>query len=525
MNRFITSVLFGLVTINAVVMADPSRPRLVVGIVVDQLRTDYIEYLRNHFGEKGFLRLMKDGLYLRDVDFRRSVSDPAAATAVVFTGAWPSATGVPSANVFDPASHRNLPALTDPAQMGNFTGETYSPVPLRLSTISDELAIDGAGLSAIYSVAPDAQTAVIMAGHAGNSAAWICDNTGKWASTAYYKDFPQTLTTRNLSTPLSRRLDTIQWKPALPIACYPGVPAQKRQYDFRHTFPTSDRDAYRRFKESAPVNAEVTDVAIDCLRSLHLGNRGDAIDMLNVGYTAAPYKYVRDNDYRIELEDTYIRLDGQLGRLFDAIDREVGLDNTLIFLTSTGYYDDAAPDDERYRIPGGEVSLKRAESLLNSYLSAKHGNADYVDAIGDGKLYLNHKQIETLGLDLRSLRADAAAFLMKMSGVDAVYSLDDILTGRTPATEALRLRTDPKTAADLWLEFTPGWTVADDTAYPVVKRTVRLATPLTPAFLLSPWIPAQTVATPVEAISIAPTVSGALHIRAPAGAGGRQIAY
>ncbi len=86
-------------------------------------------------------------------------------------------------------------------------------------------------------------------------------------------------------------------------------------HDFEHKFSLADRDVYKMYASSPLVNTEVTDVAIDYLKDLSIGRRGDVIDMLNVAYTAAPYKYVGDGDYRLELEDSYVRLDGQLSRL------------------------------------------------------------------------------------------------------------------------------------------------------------------------------------------------------------------
>lgn len=521
-SSFITSVICGLVTINAVVSADAARPRLVVGIVVDQLRTDYLEYLREMFGEEGFRTLMKRGIYMRDVDFRNTVADPVAATALIQTGAWPANTGVPTSSLFSTSAKRNLPTLHDTNFSGVNTTETYSPVQLRLSTVTDEIVIDGAGLGAHYSVATDPQQAVILAGHAARSAVWL-SHDGLWASSSYYPDFPQSVNNRNRLHPTALRLDTLQWKPSLRPDQYPGVPAQKRYYPFRHTFPLSDRDVYTRYRKSAPANEEVTDIAIEILKNQALGKRGDAIDVLNVAYTAAPYKYVKDGDYRIELEDTYLRLDTQLGRLLNAIATGPGLDNTLIYLTSTGYYDDATVDDPKYRIPTGDFSSKRAESLLNSYLSAKHGNADFVEAVVNGRIYLDHKEIEKRNADRYAILNDARDFLRKMSGVKEVYTLSDILTSNLPDTEALRLRTDSRSSGDLFLTFQPGWNVIDDQTYPPQTYPQRQNAHLSPAFIMAPTITATTIDTPVEATAIAPTVTSTLHIRSPNGASTRPV--
>lgn len=188
-GKLISSLLMGLMTVSVAVAADTSRPKLVVGIVVDQLRSDYLQYLQNLFGESGFKKLMKEGLYVNQLDFKANVADPVAATAILYTGNYPSSSGIPTAKIYNAAESSIVDVLEDKASMGNFTRESLSPAALRLSTISDEIAIDGGGLTSIYSISPDAQQAIVMAGHAGSCALWINDVDGKWSSTAYYKDF------------------------------------------------------------------------------------------------------------------------------------------------------------------------------------------------------------------------------------------------------------------------------------------------------------------------------------------------
>lgn len=525
-SRLISSLLMGLMTINVVAAADKTttRPRLVVGIVVDQLRTDYIQYLRSLFGEKGFLRLMEKGVFVQDVDFRADLRDPASATALLYTGAYPRTNGIAGEEVYSSADNKISPSLADPNSMGNFTREALSPAALRISTISDEVAMDGEGLTSVYAIATNPQQAIVMAGHAGNCALWINDVDGQWSSTAYYRDFPQFISRRNRNRPLRQRLDTIRWTPALRAESYPGLPASKKSYSFRHNFLGSDRDLFRRFKKSAPANTEVTDVAIEAIRELSLGKRQDGIDMLSIGYTAAPFPYT-DGDSRMELEDTYVRLDSQLGRLLDAIDSQVGLENSVIFLSSTGYFDDATPADEKYRIPGGDVSLRRVESLLNSYLTAKYGNADYIKTIHSNQIYIDHRALESKSADPPAIIADARDFIVKMSGIADARTLGEILSDSSEEGIRMRNSIDPKMAGDIFLIFNPGWNVIDDTQFPATSRIQRSAAAATPFFLMAPGIEPQTISTPVSADRIAPTVTSAIHIRAPNGAAGRQLGF
>lgn len=523
--RLLTSVLCGLVGFSTVVLADPSRPKLVVGIMVDQLRTDYIDFLSSRFGKEGFNLLKSKGLYLKNVDYNVSDLDIVSSTAIVYTGNYASASGIPANKVYDHASKFPLPVLHDPSTLGNFTNETYSPTALRLSTISDEIAIDGVGLGAVYSIAPDAMQSIIMAGHGGSSAFWISDENGKWATTTYYKEVPNSISQRNYRRPLADRLDTMVWTPTRALDTYHGVPAQKKYFPFRHTFPKKSSDRFVRYKQSALVNIEVTDLAIDYIKTLKLGQNEDVIDMLNIGYTVAPYKYGSDSDMRLEMQDSYLRLDGQLERLIAAIKENVGLDNSLIFLVSTGYFDNGAEDEARYRIPSGTFSMKRAESLLNAYLSAKHGNDQYVDGSYKNMIYLDHATLERHGLDVADVRRDARDFVVMMSGIADVKSLTDIVGETTPELRRIGRGLDPKSAGDLRLEFAPGWTVKDDVRLPVISWQVREGNPNTPAFIMGSGVPSKIETGQVNATAIAPTISSVMRIRSPNGAFDKPITF
>lgn len=496
----------------------PPRPKIVVGIVVDQLRTDYLEYLSPLMGHEGFRSLMEYGLYMRDVRFSPARLDIASSTAMLFSGTTPHRTGVPSARTWDASRMKVLPSLTDPEYIGNFTSEAFSPRRLRVSTITDEVMIDGAGLGQAWSIAADPQQAVLMASHAGTGAMWLDRNTGKWASSTYYKELPSVVSDRNYRHSLASRLDTMQWKPLLPLENYPGLPAQKRYYPFRYTFPSRHKEVYEQFLASPKANTEVTDLALECLRSLKPGTRGDAIDMLCVGYSLAPFKFVKDGDYRLELMDAYLRLDNDIARLVSGVEKAVGKGNALIFIVSTGYYDDAAVDDEKYRIPGGTFSVKRAISLLNAFLTARHGQGNFVDAYADGTLFLNHKLLEQKGLDLTTVAREAKEFLVKMSGVEGVYTISELISSASAETEGLRLSVDPQGGADLILDICPGWLLTDDTVYPHVSRPVRRSHYLAPALVTGPGIEAAKIRTPVPATSLAPALCGTMRIRQPNGA-------
>lgn len=501
----------------------PKQPKLVVGIVVEGLSNDYLDLLRPQFvrdGGGGFIRLADKGVSIPDVDFGTPL-DGAASTAVIFTGAAPAVNGIAASTVYDRESRRPVATLNDASILGNFTNETLSPSALGASTLSDELRIASSGLGYVYSIALQPSEAIIMAGHAGNSAFWVNDYTGKWATTTFYRDLPQKPQEVNRLRPLENRLDTLQWLPLLKMESYPDLPAFKRKYGgFRHYFQRNDKNRYRAYKASAPANTDVASMAVDYLRSLNLGSR-DATDMLALQFSLLPYSYGREADSRTELMDSYLRLDRDLSRLFAAIDSTgPGLDNTVIFLAGTPITRRQRRDDERWAIPYGEFSSRKAVSLLNMYLMAIHGNGDWVTGYHDSQLFLNHKLIKEKGLDLPEMRTEAARFLERMSGVTHAWTLEEVLTRRASENpEAFRRNVAVQTAGDVYVSVAPGWQEIDDDSDTESPVTVnRAVTSTAPFFLLAPQVAPRTISAPVDARIIAPTVSRILRIRSPNGA-------
>ena len=162
-NKVLATILFSLLVVPLVQSADNS-PRLVVGITVDQLRTDYLEALQHLFGEKGFKRLMREGVVCENLVFDFPNIDKASATATLYTGTTPFFHGIPSERFFNTAFLREEFILNDPSKIGNYTDETFSPERIRTSTLSDEVKIVSGGLGRVYAVAPDAQQSIISAG-------------------------------------------------------------------------------------------------------------------------------------------------------------------------------------------------------------------------------------------------------------------------------------------------------------------------------------------------------------------------
>lgn len=523
MNRLLSTIIVGLAGIQGVSLAADSRPKLVVGIMVDQLRTDYLEDLRDILGPGGFRRLMDQGLYLKDVDFGIPGSDAAVGTAIVQTGTYPRYNGVTGAKVLDAATKTPKSIFHDGSYIGNFTNETYSPAALRVTTITDELSVAESGKTRIHSIAPDAEQAIILAGHTGNSAFWLNNESGRWSSTTYYNPAPPILTKGNYTSPLMQKLDTLKWVPLKQGAVYPYVSQKETGKGFKYNFSRSDKDVFSVYKKSPFINSDITKAATEYLSELKLGSNKEGTDVLNLGYTLAAYPQTGDSDYRYTLEDAYLRLDKDLEELFKVLDRYAGRGEVLVYLVSTGYFTEPMPHKDQYRLPGGTFSVKRALSLLNAYLSAKYGNGSYVDYYNHGHIYLSAKTLEEKHLDLRKIAEESRDFLVKMSGVEDAYTITDLMSPDIQQLEAFRLATDPKISGDVILDFNPGWKVVDDSRYPAVNQDNTTTAYPMPAFIMGEGIAAKVVEEPVKATALAPTIAGKLRIRSPNSADDKPV--
>lgn len=490
------------------------RPSLVVGILVEGLDEDMLRLLDAQLSPGGFKRLMNEGAIVQEIDYGTSL-DPVAAAAMLYTGAPPSVNGIPAAYVYQPSRHRSRPILADSAQMGNFTADMLSPAAIHVSTLSDEVRIDGNGPTHVYALAADPERAIIMAGHAGNGGYWIDDINGRWASTTYYRDLPQSISLRNYNAPLESRLDTISWRPLFgTLEGYPDLTPAVRQAGFSYNFPHNTRDRFRSFKVSAKGNEEITDMATDLMHYQMLGQH-QGIDMLSLGYTLAPYAYTGSSNPRAETLDAYLRLDRDIQRLLRTIDKRPGTDRTLVFVAGLPAPVSSRPDDERWRLPSGEFSSRKARSLLNMYLMALHGNGEWVSGYHDRHFYLNHQLIKERKLDIPSVRAEAAQFLTRMSGVSNAYTIDDIMAARVGADPAaVRRNTSVEHTGDIILEINPGWTAVDDLENGP-SHFSRMGSSSSPLIVWGAGVAPQRIVEPVDARRVAPTVSRLLRIRSP----------
>ncbi|MGI6073932.1 MAG: alkaline phosphatase family protein [Fermentimonas sp.] len=520
MNRIISSIVaFFTVTVLCGQSHTGGVPKLVVGITIDQLRGDYLEMFKGNFGDKGFNRLMNGGLVYSNVDFDYPNLDRASTITTIYTGAYPAYHGITAENKFLINENREVSTFADDNYLGNFTSDKLSPLPIRVSTIADELKIASGGQSDIFAFAPHASQAMASGGHAASAAYWIEEQEGKWATTTFYKAKHAFIDQHNRGQDaLPYVINSQSWRPAIDVSRYNAFPYTKNIYNFQHFFTNNKKDNVKRFKQSALVNKEVNDLAIEAITANSLGTRMNP-DFLAVTFYAGNFPDALDKNYSVEIQDIYHRLDIELGRLLDAVDKAVGLDNALIFVASTGYFQEYEIIPEGVVTSGGKFYPERSQALLNMYLMALYGREQWIKRYYNDQIFFDHKLIEDRKIDLVELEENAAKFLVQSAGIQDVITTGQMLHGAYNGT-AQRFRNGyyKGISGDLFLELQPGWQIVNDNSDN--HSTVRNNAVVSPVIFFGNKIKPQRVYRTIDATEIAPSVSYRLRIRAPNAAKG-----
>ena len=498
--------------------ANGDVPKVVVGIVVDQLRADYLEKYAHLYGEAGFKKLFAEGRVYTNGYFEHAGPDRSSAVASVYSGSTPYYHGITGNRFLERKSMRVLGAVDDDAYAGIGTGDATSPSRLLVTTVTDELKLATKGHAYVLSIAPERDMAVLAGGHAPNAVLWLSEDRAMWASSDYYNGVPAWV--RPFNHRIGTRFDwgDVEWEPYYPTGVYSYSVYDGMPKAFRHTFRGGDADAVRRYKTSACVNDEVTQMAQACIAGSLFG-RNKTTDMLCVGYYAGNYEHASEAERSLELQDIYCRLDRNIADLMRTVEEKVGVGNALFFITSTGYSDAHMPDSKYFTLPTGELKTERCAALLNMYLGALYGKDNYVEGAYLNELYLNHDLIEKRQLKMKELQDRCTEFLSQMAGVKRVYPSLELLSGAADA--AMRNKYNAQRSGDLILEVSPGWTLVDERWGERVYYH-RAHVPV-PVILYGAGIAPAVSRSPIAVESIAPTVSHILRVSVPNGCSARPI--
>ena len=327
----------------------------------------------------------------------------------------------------------------------------YSPEKMLASTIADELKVATSGAAIVYGVAEEKDAAILSAGHAADGAFWIDGKTDKWLTSDYYSQ------------------EAISW-----LMNYANANSQSSE-------------------NKSNKNDRIVDLAIACADGKAMG-RDEVTDYLAVTLSATSNKAENTPE---EMEQIYLALDKSMGRLVGEIEKKVGSGKALFVVTSTGYVVEPEPDYAKYKIPTGTFYINRTAQLLNMYLGAIYGQARYVETCFHNQIYLNRKLAEQRHINFSEIVSRSKDFIIQLSGVRAVVD--------SPYS--------PNISGDIIVEISPGWQVVNEETGE--KFTSRASFVPFPIIFYGAGTKAQRISLPVTTDQIAPTIAGAIHIRAP----------
>ena len=487
-----------------------SVPKLMVNITIDQLRTDYLEAFSPLYGNGGFKKLLDNGVVYTNASYPFSPIDRASAIATISTGTTPYYNSIIGEKWLDKETLRPHNCVDDINYNGYLTDAKSSPANILSSTLSDELKVATSGKAIVYAIAPFREAAIISAGHAADGAIWIDDINGQWCSSTYYfAQLPSWISAYQRI--YANTFVETEWKPINELSGnFSYFLSGGMQSPFNHKFKDDNR--YIKFKTSGLVNESITDISLQCLNSTGIGI-DNITDLLNITYYAGCYDSKPVAECQMEIQDTYVRLDKSIENLIRKIEERFGSDKVLFCITSTGYFNDGSADYSQYRIPSGTFNITRNANLLNMYLGAIWGQAQYVEACFGAQIYLNHKLLEQKRISLTDVTQRAQEFISMLSGVRNVYTAQQILSGNNQNIFKIRNGFHPDRNGDIIIDISPGWKLLnEETNENFLSRASYIQFPI---IIYGANVKSKRISTLVYTDRIAPTISKAIRIRAP----------
>jgi predicted AlkP superfamily pyrophosphatase or phosphodiesterase len=454
----------------------PDKPKLVIGIVVEQLRYDQIERFRNRFVENGIRKLLNEGTFFQSASYQYMLTQSAPGHATISTGAEPSFHGITSDSWYLPLKNELIYCTKDlsvnPAG-GSYESGLHSPLNLQASTFTDELKMSSGGRSKIFAVGMKENSAIFSAGHAADGAYWYDNTTGTWMSSSYYIDtlpswvndfnamkYPETY----LNNPWTLSRQSQDYSDCIPDSSKyeTGFNGQNYfPYDLKKISTRSKGAANRDFsilQETPFGNTYTTSFAKKVIEMEGLG-KDDVTDFLAVCYTSTDYIGHRFGPSSYEMADAIMRLDKDIEDLLKYLNDNIGKRNILVYFTSAHGISEVPGILESMRVPAGYFRQDQALSLLRSYLKAVYGDGDWVKGYSEKQVFLNRTFIEDAKIPLEDIQKKVARFLIQFSGVSSAYPYSAFEANDFGNGNLKRIINNfsPQRSGDVIVTLNPGW--------------------------------------------------------------------
>lgn len=533
--------------------AVPKRPRLVLLIVVDQFRYDYLERFGDLFGANGFRRLLRDGASWTQSNYDHMPTYTAPGHGTMMTGAYPAESGIIGNEWLDRASGKRITSVTDETVkvLGGGPNESASsPSRLMASTVGDELRLATTDRAKVIGVSIKDRSAILPAGRHANAAYWFSTATGNMVSSSYYfKQLPAWVNTFNAGRPADKYFGA-KWERLLSENQYlrragPDAPpwetvtAPGDTNAFPHIITGGAAGPGTNFYwalDSSPFSNEMLlSFAQQAIVNEQLGQDDDT-DVLTVSFSANDYVGHRYGPYSQEAMDVTLRVDQQVAKLLDFVDTHVGLANTLISFTGDH---GVAPIPEHAAALGLGGARIRADDLfavIGKALNERYkSSADYLlrfkeanttrEWLINSNLYFNYDALRRDGVNVDEFSQAVCAAAVTVPGIARCFTRIQLMRGATSITDPIERRAlhgfYPARSGDAVLVAEPFKYLADTItathgspySYDTHVPTIVMGAGVTPGRYLE-------AATPND---IAPTLSALLRITPPSNSTGRVL--
>lgn len=512
------------------------KVRLVVGIVIDQFRYDYLIRFGELFGEGGFKRLIGNGALFTNANYIQVPTYTAVGHSIFMSGAPPAMSGIIGNEWFDRETGKRVTSVSDDSMklLGGREGASgMSPINLTGSTVGDELKLASVGRSKVIGISLKDRSAILPAGKRPNAAYWYDNTTGNLVSSTYYfNDLPEWVKKFNREQRPDRFFGK-RWEKLLPEEAYQSSTADDMNYEKGpngNKFPyiiTGGEESpgprfYNQFEYTPFANDYLVDFAKAAIENEKLG-ADDITDLLTISFSANDLIGHAYGPYSQEIEDVTLRTDRTIAEFLNYLDQKIGLDRTIIVLTGDH---GVAPVAEQVRGLGygGRLEAKTLTDTIKGSLDKRFNNENWILSFVNGNVYLDEAVIDRRKLSPDEVERAACQAAMKMPGIAGCFTRSQIIAGELPDTKIARAVTNgfyaprngnlvivpqPFFFFGEGLGTTHGTPYSYDTHVPIIIS----ASGIVPGAYLNVCSPAD----------IAPTLAALLRIEAPSNSVGRIL--
>jgi len=511
------------------------RPKLVVGIVVDQMRWDFLYRYYDKYETGGFKRLLNQGFSCENTMINYIPSVTAIGHSTIFTGSVPAIHGIAGNDWFDPATGKSTYCTDDSTVTAVGTsskGSKMSPHNLLVTTITDELRLATNFQSKVVGISLKDRAAILPAGHNPTAAFWIDDASGKFVTSSYYLSaLPAWVTEFNDSKPIDKLLAK-GWNILLPIEQYTESTPDNEEWEgtlkgaASPVFPYDTQKAYAldhgSLRQMPFGNTLTLQFAQAAVEGYKLGQE-KTTDFLTINCASTDYSGHLVGPNAIEMEDVYLRLDKDLATFFTYLDQKVGKGNYLVFLTADHGAAHAEGFMKENKMPTGflDASLK---TTLESMLDKQFGTEHLVTGIENFQVTFNKNRIDSLNLDLDKIKSSTVSFLQHQEGIQFAVDQDKIAEASIPSglKEMMINGYNQQRSGSVLMINLPGWLPASQKKGTTHSVWNPYDTHI-PLIFMGWKIDHGTTNRTTYMTDIAATLAALLHIQMPSGCIGSPI--